>query len=178
MDVIPQFIAEPGLENLRLSFDMQAVYLLAQDVDLIQFLLPGETDSDLRFPPAGRGIPILPEEGMPHLIANTQIVLSGAAENGFLLQAGFFHRPAGFGIVDIVAGGDPFYGYVGDFENAFRWGFGKEVSLEVIEYGDPDNTGSDLKGHNQVYLRCEAYIGWGILDFDSFGRVDSAESTL
>lgn len=78
----------------------------------------------------------------------------------------------------IVAGGDPFYGYVGDFENAFRWGFGKEVSLEVIEYGDPDNTGYDLKGHNQVYLRCEAYIGWGILDFDSFGRVDSAESTL
>lgn len=78
----------------------------------------------------------------------------------------------------IVAGGDPFYGYVGDFENAFRWGFGKDVTLEVIEYGDPDNTGSDLRGHNQVYLRCEAYIGWGILDYASFGRVDSAEASV
>lgn len=78
----------------------------------------------------------------------------------------------------IVAGGDPFYGYVGDFENAFRWGFGKDVTLEVIEYGDPDNTGYDLKGHNQVYLRCEAYIGWGILDAASFGRVDSAEASV
>jgi len=76
----------------------------------------------------------------------------------------------------IVADGDPYYGYVGDFENAFRWGFGKDISLEVIEYGNPDNSDAgDLKGHNQVYLRCEAYIGWGILDYASFGRIDSAD---
>ena len=78
----------------------------------------------------------------------------------------------------IVEDGDPFYAYAGDFENAFRWGFGKDVTLEVIEYGDPDNTGYDLKGHNQVYLRCEAYIGWGILDGDSFARVDSAAASV
>lgn len=78
----------------------------------------------------------------------------------------------------IVEGGDPFYAYVGDFENAFRWGFGKDITLEVIEYGDPDNSGYDLKGQNQVYLRCEAYIGWGILDDASFGRVDSASASL
>lgn len=53
---------------------------------------------------------------------------------------------------------------VGDF-SAFRWGYAKNVELEVIEYGNPDNdtTLGDLKGHNQVYLRAEAYIGWGIL---------------
>lgn len=57
---------------------------------------------------------------------------------------------------------------VGDFANAFKWGYAKEIPLEVIEYGDPDNSGSDLKGHNQVYLRCECYIGWGVLDPNAF----------
>lgn len=62
---------------------------------------------------------------------------------------------------------------VGDFENAFRWGYAKEIPLEVIEYGNPDNDANagDLKGHNQVYLRAEFYIGWGILDATRFARV-------
>lgn len=60
---------------------------------------------------------------------------------------------------------------IGDFENAFRWGVAKDIPMEVIEYGDPDNTGSDLKGHNQVYLRGEAYIGWGILDPGAFAVI-------
>lgn len=63
------------------------------------------------------------------------------------------------------------YAIAGDFANAFKWGYSKEIPLEVIEYGDPDNTGSDLKGHNQVYLRSEIYIGWGILDATSFCRM-------
>ena len=63
------------------------------------------------------------------------------------------------------------YAIAGDFANAFKWGYSKEIPLEVIEYGDPDNTGSDLKGHNQVYLRSEVYIGWGILDVDAFCRM-------
>lgn len=60
---------------------------------------------------------------------------------------------------------------VGDFENMFKWGYAKEIPLEVIEYGDPDNSGKDLKGYNQVYLRSEIYLGWGILDPNSFARV-------
>lgn len=60
---------------------------------------------------------------------------------------------------------------VGDFANMFKWGFGKDITVEVIEYGDPDNSGSDLKGHNQVYLRGEAYLGWAIFDAASFARV-------
>lgn len=60
---------------------------------------------------------------------------------------------------------------VGDFANMFKWGYGKEVFFDYIEYGDPDNTGVDLKGHNQVYLRAEAYIGWAIFDANSFARV-------
>ena len=60
---------------------------------------------------------------------------------------------------------------VGDFANMFKWGYAKEIPLEVIPYGDPDNTGVDLKGSNQVYLRAEVYLGWGILDPKSFARV-------
>lgn len=64
---------------------------------------------------------------------------------------------------------------IGDFENMFRYGYAKEMPLEVIKYGDPDNSGKDLKGYNQIYLRCEAYIGWVILDEKSFVRVESKE---
>lgn len=60
---------------------------------------------------------------------------------------------------------------VGDFANCFKWGYAKQVPMEIIPYGDPDNTGKDLKGHNQVYIRAEAYIGWAILDENAFARV-------
>ena len=63
---------------------------------------------------------------------------------------------------------------VGDFANMFKWGYAKEIPLQVIEYGDPDNSGKDLKGYNQVYLRAEAYIGWAILDAKSFARIVEA----
>ena len=61
---------------------------------------------------------------------------------------------------------------VGDF-SAFKWGYAKEIPLEVIQYGNPDNDAQagDLKGHNQVYLRAEVYIGWGILAPTYFSRV-------
>lgn len=63
------------------------------------------------------------------------------------------------------------FGYTGDFD-AFRWGYASDVEFEVIEYGNPDNSNlGDLKGHNQVYLRCEAYIGWGVLDGSAFAVI-------
>jgi len=61
--------------------------------------------------------------------------------------------------------------YAGDFQNAFKWGYAANIPLEIIEYGDPDGRGRDLKQYNEVCLRSEAYIGWGILDPDSFARV-------
>lgn len=67
--------------------------------------------------------------------------------------------------------------YVGDFANAFRWGYAKEVPLQVIQYGNPDNDSEagDLAGHNQVYIRCELYLGWGILDASAFARIVAEE---
>ena len=68
---------------------------------------------------------------------------------------------------------------VGDFQNMFKWGYAKEMYMDVIEYGNPDNDADlgDLKGHNQVYVRVEAYLGWGILDKDAFAFVKAAEQS-
>lgn len=71
--------------------------------------------------------------------------------------------------VSFVAGK---HAYMGDFKESFKWGYADVIDLEVIEYGDPDNSGADLKGHNQVYLRAEAFIGWAILDGAAFARVE------
>lgn len=59
---------------------------------------------------------------------------------------------------------------VGDFANAFRWGYAKNIPIEIIEFGDPDGQG-DLKRTNEIVLRSEAFIGWGILDAASFVRI-------
>lgn len=66
--------------------------------------------------------------------------------------------------------------YVGDFANCFKWGIAKELPLQVIMYGNPDNDADagDLAGHNQVYIRGEAYLGWGIMDPTAFGKVAAA----
>ena len=61
--------------------------------------------------------------------------------------------------------------YVGDFANYFKWGYSKQIPLKVIEYGDPDNSGNDLQGYNQVYLRAEVFLGWGILDPEAFAVI-------
>ena len=62
---------------------------------------------------------------------------------------------------------------VGDF-STFKWGYSKEIPLEIIEYGDPDNSGQGLKGCGQVYMRAKAYIGWGIMDKSAFAVIQSA----
>lgn len=66
---------------------------------------------------------------------------------------------------------------VGNFADMFKWGFAKQIPLEVIEYGNPDNSDlGDLKGHNQIYLRGEAYVGWGIIDPAAFTIVKTNAS--
>ena len=61
---------------------------------------------------------------------------------------------------------------VGDFDRAFKWGYTENIPLKMIEFGDPDGTGRDLSAYNEVLLRAEAYIGWGILDEESFARIE------
>ncbi len=63
---------------------------------------------------------------------------------------------------------------IGDFANSFKWGYAKQIPLEVIQFGDPDNSGLDLKGYNQVYLRAEVYLGWGIMAPENFAIITEA----
>lgn len=64
---------------------------------------------------------------------------------------------------------------VGNFADFFRWGVAKQIPVKIIEYGNPDNDAEagDLQGHNQVYLRAEAYIGFGILVPSAFALIKS-----
>nr|DAQ40579.1 MAG TPA: major capsid protein [Bacteriophage sp.] len=71
----------------------------------------------------------------------------------------------------ISGSADQDHAIVGDFENRFKWGYSENIPLEIIEYGDPDGAGRDLKAYNEICLRAEAFIGWGILDADAFARV-------
>lgn len=74
-------------------------------------------------------------------------------------------------LVTVGEGEDKDHAIVGDFNNSFKWGYAANIPMEIIEYGDPDNTGRDLKAYNEILLRAEAYIGWGILLPENFARV-------
>ena len=66
---------------------------------------------------------------------------------------------------------------VGNFADFFKWGIAREMPFEVIEYGNPDNSDlGDLKGHNQVYLRGEAFLAWAILVPGAFARITANPS--
>lgn len=80
-------------------------------------------------------------------------------------------------INNTVSAGGKDLAILGDFANMFKWGYAKQIPFEVIKYGDPDNSGKDLKGYNQVYLRSETYLGWGIMDASNFARIVNPEST-
>ncbi|MGT2761954.1 phage major capsid protein [Streptococcus intermedius] len=73
----------------------------------------------------------------------------------------------------VASGAKKDHAIVGDFENAFKWGYAENIPLEIIEYGDPDGAGRDLKRYREVCLRTEVYVGWGILDEESFARVEA-----
>lgn len=53
--------------------------------------------------------------------------------------------------------------FLGDF-SLIKWGMVRDIWSEIIEYGDPDNTGKDLKGFNQIAYRTEAMYSYAILD--------------
>ena len=75
----------------------------------------------------------------------------------------------------VAFGGSDDLAILGDFQGSFKWGYAKEIPLKVIEYGCPDNdtVAGDLQGHNQVYLRSELYLGWGIIDKKAFALIKS-----
>ena len=62
---------------------------------------------------------------------------------------------------------------VGDYTQV-RWGYQRTIPLEMLTAGDPDNTGRDLAGHNEVMLRSEVVIYMAIGDLAKFALVKDA----
>lgn len=58
-------------------------------------------------------------------------------------------------------------GIMGDY-SLIKWGMIRDIWAEVIQYGDPDQTGVDLKAHNQIAYRTEAMFSYAVLDPTAF----------
>ena len=56
---------------------------------------------------------------------------------------------------------------MGDY-SLIKWGMIRDIWAEVIQYGDPDQTGVDLKAHNQIAYRTEAMFSYAVLDPKAF----------
>lgn len=66
--------------------------------------------------------------------------------------------------------------FLGDFR-LIKWGMVRDIWSEIIEYGDPDNTGKDLKGVNQIAYRTEAMYSYAILDPKGIAVLKKPSST-
>lgn len=62
---------------------------------------------------------------------------------------------------------------MGDF-SLIKWGMVRDMWSEIIEFGDPDGTGYDLKAYNQIAYRTEAVYAYAILDSAGFAVLKSA----
>ena len=60
----------------------------------------------------------------------------------------------------------------GDFTK-IRWGMVRDMTAEVIEYGDPDQTGKDLKANGQVAYRTQGMYATAVLDPKAFAVLKS-----
>lgn len=63
--------------------------------------------------------------------------------------------------------------FIGDF-NMIRWGMIRDITAELIPYGDPDQSGVDLKAHNQIAYRTEAVLAYSVLDPHAFAVLKKA----
>lgn len=62
---------------------------------------------------------------------------------------------------------------VGNFSRGIRWGVQRTFPFRMLEYGDPDNTGRDLAGHNEVLFRTEVIYAWYVF-VDQFAVIEDA----
>lgn len=60
---------------------------------------------------------------------------------------------------------------LGNFEQGIRWGVQRTFPFRMLEYGDPDNTGRDLAGHNEILFRAEVIFAWYVFA-DQFAVIE------
>lgn len=62
---------------------------------------------------------------------------------------------------------------MGDF-SLIKWGMVRDITSEIIPYGDPDQTGVDLKAHNQIAYRTEAMFSYAVVEPKAFAVLKSS----
>ncbi|OHU53489.1 phage major capsid protein [Mycobacteroides chelonae] len=108
-------------------------------------------DGRKKFPELGLGEGISSFEGVSAAVSST---VSGKAKDG-------------------DATDNKVRGILGNFRSGIRWGVQREFPFKILEYGDPDNKGRDLAGHNEILLRTEIVYGWYVFDSE-FAIIEDA----
>ena len=75
--------------------------------------------------------------------------------------------------VDGAAADNKVRAIIGNYEQGLRWGVQKTFPFRMLEFGDPDNTGRDLAGHNEVLFRAEVIFAWYVFA-DQFAVIEDA----
>ena len=109
------------------------------------------SDGRKKFPELGFGVDVSSVEGLRASVSST---VSG--------------KP-----VDGAAADNKVRAIVGNYEQGIRWGVQKTFPFRMLEFGDPDNTGRDLAGHNEVLFRAEVIFAWYVFA-DQFAVIEDA----
>ncbi|MFF9565736.1 major capsid protein [Leifsonia sp. NPDC014704] len=95
-------------------------------------------DGRKKYPELGLGVDVTSFEGLAASVSST---VSGKPKDG-------------------DATDNKVRGIVGNFQQGIRWGVQRTFPFRMLEFGDPDNTGRDLAGHNEVLFRAEVIFAW------------------
>ena len=66
---------------------------------------------------------------------------------------------------------------LGDYSAGVRWGVQRSIPFRMLEFGDPDNTGKDLAGNNQVLFRAEVVYAWYVFA-ERFAVIEDAVANV
>ena len=108
-------------------------------------------DGRKKYPELGLGVDVSSFEGLSASISST---VSGKARDG-------------------DAADNKVRAIVGNFRQGIRWGVQKTFPFRMLQYGDPDNTGRDLAGHNEILFRAEVIFAWYAFT-DQFAVIEDA----
>jgi hypothetical protein len=108
-------------------------------------------DGRKKYPELGLGVDVSAVEGLGASISST---VSGKPKDG-------------------DAADNKVRAIIGNFDQGIRWGVQRTFPFRMLEFGDPDNTGRDLAGHNEVLFRAEVIFAWHVFA-DQFAVIEDA----
>lgn len=108
------------------------------------------TDGRKKYPELGLGVDVSSFEGLNASVSST---VSGKPKDG-------------------DAADNNVRAIVGNFDQGIRWGVQRTFPFRMLEFGDPDNTGRDLAGHNEILFRAEVIFAWYVF-VDQFAVIEA-----